>query len=205
MLFMCSVITWYNLYLLFILLCNEFTFQIFSFLPLFTRQIYIYHIFVLYHHHHRFCWSGPVAPVPSVPIVPDSPFLRSRRRWLGLARRPSGGGWGPGVPDTKATPDVGGQHVCCRQGNWDRDPPGENNREFHGRNWKYPTFINNNSIIMKCWDHGLKNNTRFTRICDPTKKKSLWWRHYQSDIGGPSVLCLTISRNAFVLRCIWLK
>ena len=27
----------------------------------------------------------------------------------------------------------------------------------------------------------------------------------QSDIGGPSVLCLTISRNAFVSHCIWLK
>ena len=56
-----------------------------------------------------------------------------------------------------------------------------------------------------CPDHGLKNNTRLTRFCDPTKKKSLQWRHCQSDIGGPSVLGLTISRNAFVLRCIWLK
>ena len=52
--------------------------------------------------------------------------------------------------------------------------------------------------------HGLKNNTRLTRFCDPTKKKSIRWRHCQSDIGGPSVLCLTISRNAFVLCCIWL-
>ena len=39
--------------------------------------------------------------------------------------------------------------------------------------------------------HGLKNNTRLTRFCDPTKKKSVRWRHCQSDIGGPSV-------------CVWL-
>ena len=53
--------------------------------------------------------------------------------------------------------------------------------------------------------HGLKNNTRLARFCDPTKKKSLRLRHYQSDIGCSSVVCLTISRNAFVLHCFWLK
>ena len=53
--------------------------------------------------------------------------------------------------------------------------------------------------------HGLNNNTRLTQFCDPTTKKSVRWRHCQSDIGGPSELCLTISRNAFALGCIWLK
>ena len=53
--------------------------------------------------------------------------------------------------------------------------------------------------------HGLKNNTQLTRFFNPTKKKSVRWRHCQLGIGGPSVLCLTISRNAFVSRCIWLK
>ena len=53
--------------------------------------------------------------------------------------------------------------------------------------------------------HGLKNNTRLTRIFNPTKKKNIWWRNCQSANGGISVLCLTNSRNAFVSRCIWLK
>ena len=53
--------------------------------------------------------------------------------------------------------------------------------------------------------HGLKNNTRLTRFFNPTKKKNIWWRNYQSANGGISVLCLTISRNAFVSRCIWFK
>ena len=48
----------------------------------------------------------------------------------------------------------------------------------------------------------LKNNTRLTRFCDPTKKKKVRWRHCQSGIGGPSVLCRTICRNAFVSSCI---
>ena len=54
------------------------------------------------------------------------------------------------------------------------------------------------------YDHGLKNNTRLTQFINPTKKKSVGWRHSQSENGGPSVLCLTISRNEFVSRCIWL-
>ena len=33
--------------------------------------------------------------------------------------------------------------------------------------------------------HRLKNNTRLTRFCDPTNKKSPRWRHYQSDIIRP--------------------
>ena len=39
--------------------------------------------------------------------------------------------------------------------------------------------------ILLCLDHGLKNNTRFTRFFNPMKKKSVRWRHCQSGIGGP--------------------
>ena len=53
--------------------------------------------------------------------------------------------------------------------------------------------------------YGLKNNNRLTRFCGPMKKKSIRCCHCQSDIGFPSVLCLTISRSAFVLSCIWLN
>ena len=39
--------------------------------------------------------------------------------------------------------------------------------------------------------HGLKNNTRLTRFCDPTKKKTIRWRH--------------CSQILAVLRCcVWL-
>ena len=53
-----------------------------------------------------------------------------------------------------------------------------------------------------CYTHGLKNNTKLTRFFNPTKKKSVRWRHCQEENGGPSVLCLAISRNAFVSRRI---
>ena len=67
-----------------------------------------------------------------------------------------------------------------------------------------------NKCLKKCRrsdgiNHGLKNNTRFTRFFNPTKKKNILWRNWQLANGGISVLCLTISRNAFVSRCIWLK
>ena len=52
------------------------------------------------------------------------------------------------------------------------------------------------------WNHDLKNTTMLTRFFNPTKKKSVRWRHCQSEDGGPSVLCPTISRNTFVSRCI---
>ena len=68
-----------------------------------------------------------------------------------------------------------------------------------------PSVSCRRNLLMKCSGHGLNNNTRLTRFCDPTKKTSLRWHHCQSDIGGLSVLCLTISRNDFVSRCIWRK
>ena len=65
------------------------------------------------------------------------------------------------------------------------------------KNWKY--------LRSRCY-HGLKNNTRLTRFCDQMNKKSLWWRHYQLNIDAWSFSVVSdISRNAFVLRCIWLK
>ena len=51
----------------------------------------------------------------------------------------------------------------------------------------------------------LKSNTWLTRFFNPTKTKSVRWPHCQLGIGGPTVLCLTISRNDFVSRSIWLK
>ena len=60
------------------------------------------------------------------------------------------------------------------------------------------TYCNFNRYIYYR-HHGLMNNTWLTRFCDSTKKKSLRWRHCQSDIGGPSVLCLAILQKFICL------
>ena len=69
----------------------------------------------------------------------------------------------------------------------------------------YHEYLTWNNLISHRFIHGLKNNTRLTRFFNPTKKKNIWWHNWQSANGGISVLCLTNSRNAFVLGCIWLK
>ena len=59
-------------------------------------------------------------------------------------------------------------------------------------------------VVCK-YNHGLKNNTMFTLFFNLMKQKSARWSHCQSENGGPSVLCLTISkmsssRNVFDLN-----